>query len=62
MPAVLIDKPPERSEAMWLSLKSYIIRERQKKKQGRFIIYNPLRTYHGTNPSQVKWKVIVIVG
>lgn len=52
MPAVLIDKPPERSEAMWLSLKSYIIRERQKKKQGRSIIYNPLKLI--TDPIQVK--------
>uniref|UniRef100_A0A1B6FG78 G protein pathway suppressor 2 n=2 Tax=Proconiini TaxID=565685 RepID=A0A1B6FG78_9HEMI len=34
MPAVVVvDRPPQRSEAMWLALKAHIIRERQKKKQ-----------------------------
>ncbi|XP_054258081.1 G protein pathway suppressor 2 [Macrosteles quadrilineatus] len=33
MPAIVIDKPPQRSEAMWQALKAHIIKQRQKKKQ-----------------------------
>jgi len=33
MPAVVVGRP-KRSEAMWEALKTHIIRERQKKKQG----------------------------
>jgi metal-responsive CopG/Arc/MetJ family transcriptional regulator len=40
MPAVVVGRP-KRSEAMWEALKTHIIRERQKKKQGTvsIIIY-----------------------
>jgi hypothetical protein len=33
MPAVVVGRP-KRSEAMWEALKTHIVRERQKKKQG----------------------------
>lgn len=33
MPAVVIGRPPQKSDAMWAALKAHIIRERQKKKQ-----------------------------
>lgn len=36
MPAVVVGRP-KRSEAMWEALKTHIIRERQKKKQGTTI-------------------------
>jgi len=34
MPAILGGPPPQRNEQMWQGLKTHIMRERQRKKQG----------------------------
>jgi len=35
MPAILVG-PPQRNEQMWQALKTHILRERQRKKQGAY--------------------------
>lgn len=37
MPSVVAGQPPQKSDAMWAALKAHIIRERQKKKQGKYL-------------------------
>lgn len=41
MPAILVG-PPQRNEQMWQALKTHILRERQRKKQGVYTVERPV--------------------